>query len=183
MSDTQGEEKAVSLRAKVIGGAAIVVLLAAAGIGVGVSAHAAQVKADAEHAMTLAAPAYEEAIKHGGSLDTLGVQSAQAKKDYDTEQARLAAEKAAQEAAAAAAAQAAADAAQAAADEAARQAAEQPAEDSSNDSGSSGGGSPSESTGLPAGSVVPSIPGTDAPDTTKCASGSASTVNGVPTCD
>ena len=41
----------------------------------------------------------------------------------------------------------------------------------------------SPSAGLPVGAVVPDIPGTTSPDTTKCASGRASTVNGVPVCD
>ncbi|UAJ78305.1 hypothetical protein IT072_02335 [Leifsonia sp. ZF2019] len=177
MSNTQGEDKAVSVRAKLIGGAAVITLLAAAGITVGVSAHAAQVKADAEHAMTVAAPAYQGAIDHGGSLDTLGAQSVQAKKDYDAEQARLAAEKAAQEAAAA---QAAAEAAQAAADEAARQAAEQQQSNTGTDDSDSSGGS-SGSSKLPAGSPVPWIPNPDPQDTaggrwdtSACASGSAS---------
>lgn len=38
--------------------------------------------------------------------------------------------------------------------------------------------------GLPAGSVVPSIPGTTSPDTTKCASGTASdNADGIAICD
>jgi hypothetical protein len=38
--------------------------------------------------------------------------------------------------------------------------------------------------GLPAGAIVPSIPGTTSPDTTKCASGSASdNASGVAVCD
>jgi|GEM_PF-6528215 len=171
MSNTQGEEKAVSLRAKLIGGGAVIALIAAASVGVGISAHAAQVKADAEHAMTVAAPAYQGAIEHGGELDTLGSQSVQAKKAYDVEQARLAAEKAAQEAAVAA---------RAAADEAARQAAAQ-TQDQSGASDSEDHSAPPASSGLPAGSPVPSPNGYY--DTTLCASGSASTVNGVPTCD
>lgn len=37
--------------------------------------------------------------------------------------------------------------------------------------------------GLPSGAIVPDLPGTDSPDTSACASGSASTVDGVPRCD
>jgi hypothetical protein len=65
----------------------------------------------------------------------------------------------------------------AAAQAAAAAAAAQAAEPKQN----SGSHAPTE--GLPAGSRVPSIPGTDSPDTTACASGSASTVDGVPVCD
>lgn len=40
------------------------------------------------------------------------------------------------------------------------------------------------SSGLPAGAVVPDIPGTTSPDTTQCASGTASNnASGVPVCD
>jgi len=44
--------------------------------------------------------------------------------------------------------------------------------------------SQSNTGGLPAGAIVPSIPGTTSPDTTKCASGSASNnASGVAVCD
>lgn len=118
MSETQGD-RPVSRKAQVIGLTAVVAVLASVGTGVGVAAHNAQVHADAVHAMTVAAPAYEGAISLGGDLDQLSVQSVQAKAAYDAEQARIAAE----QAAAAAAAQKAAEeaAAQAAAQQAAQQ--------------------------------------------------------------
>lgn len=96
----------------------------------------------------------------------------------DDETAAMAAEQKieADNAAAAAAAQAAA---QAAAEQAAQQqrqaAAHQPATQES---------SPTDGGLLPAGAVVPSIPGTTSPDTTKCASGTASdNASGVAVCD
>lgn len=176
----QGETP-LTRRGKVVtavGVSAIIALIAAVGIGIGTAAHAAQVKADAQKAMTAAAPAYQGTIELGGTLDQLNSQSVQAKAAYDAEQARLAAEKAAQEAAAAAAAQAAAEAAaqQAAADEAARQ---QAAQEATTDDG----GTPSQpSSGkLPSGSPVPWIANPDPQDsaggrwdTSACASGSAS---------
>jgi hypothetical protein len=111
MSETQGD-RPVSRKAQAIGITAVVAVLAGVGAGVGVAAHNAQVHADAVHAMTVAAPAYEGAISLGGNLDQLSVQSVQAKAAYDAEQARIAAEqaaakKAAEEAAAVAAQQAA----------------------------------------------------------------------------
>jgi septal ring factor EnvC (AmiA/AmiB activator) len=114
----------------------------------------------------------------------LTAKTARVASEWQTQQ-EAAAELAAQQAAEAAAAAAA----QAAAEEAARQAAAEAAEEqaaadnesTSDDSGTPAGGG--SSSGLPSGSVVPSIPGTTAPDTTQCASGSASTINGVPTCD
>lgn len=67
-----------------------------------------------------------------------------------------------------------ATAAKAAADAAAQQAAQQ--KNASKATTTNGG--------LPAGAVVPSIPGTTSPDTTKCASGTASdNANGVAICD
>lgn len=165
----------------------VLAVIVATVTGVAAAAHAAQVKANAEHAMTAAAPAYQGAIELGGDLDALAAQSVQAKSAYDAEQARLAAE-AAQRAAdeAARAAQEAADAAarQAADAAAAQEAAAQSSSDSSDDA--SGGSAPSGGDGaagggLPSGTPVPSPNGYY--DTTLCASGSASTINGVPTCD
>lgn len=128
MSSAQGEQP-VSTRTRIIIGsitaAALVAIFAVVAIGL----HNAQTTANAQKAMSAAAPAYQGAISLGGDLDQLNVQSVQAKAAYDAEQARLAAEKAAQEAAQ----EAAAAAAQAAADEAARQAAANQ-EDSSEDS-------------------------------------------------
>ncbi len=72
----------------------------------------------------------------------------------------------------------AAAAAQAAAQAAAEQAAQEASKKNTSQHADGGG-----SSGLPAGAPVPPIPGTDSPDTTRCASGTASTVNGVPVCD
>lgn len=121
MSNTQGD-RPVSRKAQIIVGSAVIAVIASVATGVGVAAHNAQVHADAVHAMTVAAPAYEGAISLGGNLDDLNAQSVAAKVAYDEEQARIAAEKAAaaQKAAEeAAAAQAAAQ--QAAAEQAAAQ--------------------------------------------------------------
>lgn len=136
MSDTQGDQP-VSVKSRVILGSFAAAIIAAAAVFIGVTAHNAQVQADAQKAMAAAAPAYQGAISLGGNLDELSTKSVQAKAAFDAEQARLAAEKAAQEAAAQAAAAAAA---QAAADEAARQAASQQeaASDDTSDSGSAG---------------------------------------------
>lgn len=90
----------------------------------------------------------------------------------DQETQAMAQEQALEAAQAAAQAAAAAAAAQAAADAAAQQAAQQKAAAQK---------TPSSSGGLPSGATVPQPNGY--PDTTLCASGSASTVNGVPTCD
>jgi hypothetical protein len=130
MSETQGD-RPVSRKAQAIGITAVVAVLAGVGAGVGVAAHNAQVHADAVHAMTVAAPAYEGAISLGGNLDQLSVQSVQAKAAYDAEQARIAQEQAAQAAALAAQQQAAQ---QAAAEQAAQQqAAQQQAQDAPED--------------------------------------------------
>jgi hypothetical protein len=123
MSETQGD-RPVSRKAQVIGVTAALALLAGAGAGVGVAVHNAQVHADAVHAMTVAAPAYQGAISLGGNLDQLSVQSVQAKAAYDVEQARIAAEQAAQ---AAAAQKAAEEAAQKAKEVAAQQETQQQA--------------------------------------------------------
>jgi hypothetical protein len=182
----QGETP-LTRRGKVIaavGVAVVAAVIATVGIGIGTAAHAAQVKAAAEKAMTAAAPAYDSAITLGGDLTDLSVKSAEAKKAYDAEQERLAAEKAAQEAAAAAAAQAAAEAAaqQAAAEEAARQQAAQDAASDDSAGNDTGSTPPVPSSGkLPSGSPVPWIPNPDPQDsaggrwdTSACASGSAS---------
>jgi PKD repeat protein len=47
----------------------------------------------------------------------------------------------------------------------------------------SGGGGGYSYGSYPSGAIPPNLPGTDAPDTSACASGSASTVGGVPRCD
>ena len=176
MSNTQGEQP-VSIRTRIIIGTITAAAIAAIATGIGIAAHGAQVQADAEKAMVAAAPAYQGTISLGGNLDQLAAESVQAKATYDAEQARLAAERAAQEAAAQAAAAAAA---QAAADEAARQAAAQ-AEDTSNAPISDDSSDAPAQSGLPSGTPVPFVNGYY--DTTQCASSSASTVNGVPTCD
>lgn len=119
---TQGEAPQ-SRRSKIVTAVsvgAVTAVVVAAGLTFASWAHSAQVKAAAEHAMTAAAPVYQGAISLGGDLDELASKSVEAKKAFDAEQARLAAEKAAQEAAAAAA--------KAAADEAERQAAQQRAD-------------------------------------------------------
>jgi regulator of protease activity HflC (stomatin/prohibitin superfamily) len=130
MSETQ-VDRPVSRKTQVIGVTAVVAVLAGVGVGIGVAAHNAQIHADALHAMTVAAPAYEGAISLGGNLDQLSVQSVQAKAAYDAEQARIAQEQAAQAAALAAQQQAAQ---QAAAEQAAQQqAAQQQAQDAPED--------------------------------------------------
>ena len=140
MSDTQGDQP-VSAKSRIILGLFAALIVAAAAVFIGVTAHNAQVQADAKKAMTAAAPAYQGAISLGGDLDQLSSKSVQAKAAFDAEQQRLAAEKAAAEAAAAQAAAAAA--AQAAADEAARQAQQQAAsDDSSSGSGDTGSSGP-----------------------------------------
>lgn len=202
MDDIQGD-KPVSLKARIIGVSAVIAAVAALVTGVTVQAHAAQVTVDAQKALAASAPAYEGAITLGGNLDDLTVKSVEAKQAYDAEQARIAAEQAAQAAAAAAAAQAAADAAaqaaaQAAADEAARQAAAQQEQSTSDDTSSDSGVSPgsgSTSSGAASGTPLPMAQVTD-PNNGQygemvpavdpgswCASHSASTINGVPTCD
>ncbi len=175
---TTTETKAQTLRRNIIAGSIVGLIVIAAAIGTPVivaasnAAHAAEiqrmdearaaskvVRADAARAETLAASA-----KQAGVI------------------ARQ--EAAAQAAAAKAAAEAAAQAAAAqAAQEAQAQAAQQDTEKDSNTGSEGDQGAPAASAGLPAGAPVPSIPGTDAPDTTQCASGTASTVNGTPICD
>lgn len=111
----------------IITSAVLVALVGGTGTAVAIGAHNAQMQADADKAMTAAAPAYQGAIELGGNLDALNVQAVQAKRAYDAEQARIAAEQAAEAAAAALAAQQAA--AQAAAQQqAAQQAAAQQAQ-------------------------------------------------------
>jgi hypothetical protein len=177
MSDS-GESRRRNVISNVIAGAVVAVVVGAAAIGTPMIVNASNVAQQNKQQAITDAKAATTLVRSVGERDAVLAQS--------SDDAGVIAQ---QEAAAEAAAQAAA--AQAAADAAAAQAAQQPqaaahdsSEDSSasSDSGSSDGGAPASS-GLPAGSPVPPIPGTDSPDTTKCASGSASTINGVPTCD
>jgi hypothetical protein len=94
----------------------------------------------------------------GGVCYTPDMQAAADKQEQQIADAQAAAEAAAQKAAA---------------EKAAQQAAQRAAQQKTADTGSGL---------LPAGAPVPSIPGTTSPDTSKCASGTASDVNGVPTC-
>jgi membrane protein involved in colicin uptake len=181
MSDS-GESRRRSVISNVIAGAVVAVVVGAAAIGTPMIVNASNVAQQSQQQAITDAKAATALVRSVGERDALLAQSSD-------EAGVIAQQEAEAKAAAAAAAQAAA--AQAAADAAAAQAAQQvqaaadaSSDDSgtSSDSGSSDGGAPASS-GLPAGSPVPPIPGTDSPDTTKCASGSASTINGVPTCD
>lgn len=181
MSDS-GESRRRRVISNVIAGAVVAVVVGAAAIGTPMIVNASndaqqnQQRAitDAKAATTLVRSVGERDAVLSQSSDDAGVIAQQ------EAEAKAAAEAAAQ----AAAAQAAADAAAAQAAQA-QAAADDSSEDSgaSSDTGSSDGGDAPAAAGLPAGSPVPPIPGTDSPDTTKCASGSASTINGVPTCD
>jgi membrane protein involved in colicin uptake len=122
-----------------------------------------------------ATPSPTAAVPHAASCPTY--RGGECVTDEQQTEAFAAEQKLADDQAAQAKAAADAAAAQAAADVAAQQAAQRSAQQKSAASDPSGGG-------LPAGAVVPSIPGTTSPDTSKCASGTASdNASGVAICD
>jgi hypothetical protein len=181
MSDS-GESRRRSVISNVIAGVVVAIVVGAAAIGTPIVVNASNVAQQNQRQAVTDAKAATTLVRSVGERDAVLAQSSE---DAEVIAEQEAEAKAAAEAAAqAAAAQAAADAAAAQAAQQAQAAADDSSDDSgtSSESGSSGGGAPAAS-GLPAGSPVPPIPGTDSPDTTKCASGSASTINGVPICD
>lgn len=177
MTDS-GETRRGRLTRNITAGVIAAVIIGGAAIGAPIIVNASNTAHQEQVAQIAAAKDATTVTRAAGDRDTVLTDSAvQAGVIAEQEaEAKAAAEAAAQ----AAAAKAAADAAAA---QAAQQAQEEAMTDTSNDTSSTGSSSPSASAGLPAGSPVPNIPGTDAPDTTQCASGSASTVNGAPVCD
>lgn len=189
MSDT-GETTSQRLRRNVIAGTIAAVFVAGAAVGVPVAVNASNTAHAQEIAQTDAANGATAVTRADGARDVLLVGSAT--------QAGVIAQ---QEADAAAAAAAQAAAAQAAADAAAAQAAQQQqaqAQSAPADSGSGGGdyvGSSAGSSGAASGTPVPMKTDTDPNSGTYgqqviaedpglfCAAHSASTINGVPTCD
>jgi membrane protein involved in colicin uptake len=190
-----GESRTQKLRRNVIAGGIVALLAVGAAIGIPVTvnasnaAHAEQLAeiSDATDATLVTRAAAQQQTMSAGS-------AVEAKKIADQEAAaakaaaeKAAAEKAAQEKAAAEAA------AQKAAQEAAAQAAQEQA--ASDDSGSNDSGGDSSASGAPSGTPLPMQQVTD-PNNAQygqmvpsvdpaswCANHSASTINGVPTCD
>jgi preprotein translocase subunit SecF len=189
VSNTQGEQPD-SRRAKIAGAITAVVLLVVIG-GAGFTIAKANADAQAHTALMVEVKADGKTLHAASTEDAQLQASANTAAAYQENRAQVAADAAVRAAAEQAAAAAAAEqaAAQAAADAAAQQASQQPTpQGTATDTGS---GSDSSS-GAASGTPVPFTPSSDpnnaaggdyADPGSFCASHSASTVNGVPTCD